>query len=83
MSVTGPFASADMGGLDVFASVSDYLFGNLCKAESSLPTLKNLVENNNLGSKTGKGYYTWDLSFSEQMNNRREMELIRFLKQYD
>ncbi len=81
LSVTGPFVSADMGGLDVFASISDYLFASLCKAESSLPTLKNLVEDNKLGSKSGNGYYVWDASFSEAMNNRREMELIRFYKE--
>jgi len=80
LSVTGPLASADMGGLDVFSAISDYLFPNLSNAKSSLPILKNLVENNKLGIKTAKGYYTWNRSFSEEMNNRREAELIRFLK---
>ena len=80
LSVTGPLASADMGGLDVFSAISDYLFPNLSNAKSSLPILKNLVENNKLGIKTAKGYYTWNRSFSEEMNNSREAELIRFLK---
>lgn len=83
LSVTGPLVSADMGGLDVFASISDYLFGELCKADHCLPTLKELVKNNKLGCKTGEGYYVWDPSFSEKMNNKREIELIRFLQQYD
>jgi 3-hydroxybutyryl-CoA dehydrogenase len=46
-----------------------------------LPALKRLVENNKLGSKNGEGYYVWDDAFSEKMNNTREAELIRFMKQ--
>ena len=80
LSVTGPLASADMGGLDVFSAISDYLFPNLSNAKSASPALKNRVENNKLGIKTGAGYYTWDHSFSEEMNNKREAELIRFIK---
>jgi 3-hydroxybutyryl-CoA dehydrogenase len=81
LSVTGPLVSADMGGLDIFAAISDYLFPDLSNATGSLPTLKKLVENNKLGSKTGEGYYVWDNSFSEKMNSSREAELIRFMKQ--
>lgn len=81
LSVTGPLVSADMGGLDVFAAISDYLFPDLSNAEGSFPALKKLVESNKLGSKTGEGYYVWDDSFSEKMNNNREVELIRMIKQ--
>lgn len=81
LSVTGPLVSADMGGLDVFAAISDYLFPALSNAEGSLPALKRLVENNKLGSKTGEGYYVWDNSFAEKMNCSREAELIRFMKE--
>lgn len=80
LPVTGPFMSADMGGLDVFAAISDYLFADLSDATGSFPTLKKLVGNNQLGTKAGDGYYTWDDSFSKRMNDRREAELIRFLK---
>lgn len=81
LPITGPFMSADMGGLDVFSAISDYLFKDLSKADQSLPLLKKLVQQNKLGTKTGEGYYLWDKDFSEQMNNKREQELIRFLKQ--
>jgi len=81
LSVTGPLVSADMGGLDIFSAISDYLFPDLSNAKGSLPTLKRLVEHNKLGSKNGEGYYVWDNSFSEKMNSAREAELIRFMKQ--
>lgn len=81
LPVTGPLTSADMGGLDVFASISDYLFEDLSKADRAFPTLNKLVAQNKLGDKTGEGYYLWDNDFSLEMNRSRERELIRFLKQ--
>ncbi len=81
LPVTGPILSADMGGLDVFAAISDYLFKDLSNAEHASEFLKKLVGENKLGDKTGEGFYTWDKEFSHTMNQRREQELIRFLKQ--
>ncbi|MBL7699914.1 MAG: hypothetical protein JNK79_17230 [Chitinophagaceae bacterium] len=80
LPVTGPFLSADMGGLDVFAAISNYLFKDLSNADHALPTLQKLVAEDNLGVKSGKGYYEWDKVFSAAMIRERESELIRFLK---
>jgi 3-hydroxybutyryl-CoA dehydrogenase len=81
LPVTGPLLSADMGGLDVFASISDYLFEDLSKSDCSFPTLKKLVEQKKFGNKTAEGYYEWDEDFSTKVNQAREKELIRHLKQ--
>ncbi|CDQ18999.1 3-hydroxybutyryl-CoA dehydrogenase [Halobacillus karajensis] len=78
---TGPFMTADMGGLDVFTAISNYLFDDLSKASSSLTTISRLVEEGKLGVKSGEGFYQWDPSFSEKINGERERELIHFLKQ--
>jgi len=80
LSITGPLLSADMGGLDVFASISDYLFEDLSKSDRSYPTLNKLVEQKKLGDKTAEGYYEWDEDFSNRMNQARENELIRHHK---
>ncbi len=80
LPVTGPFISADMGGLDVFSAISDYLFNELSNANSSSSGLKKLVGDKKFGAKTGEGYYKWDHSFLEEMNQKREKELIHFLK---
>ncbi|WP_264739786.1 3-hydroxyacyl-CoA dehydrogenase family protein [Cytobacillus firmus] len=80
LPVSGPLMTADMGGLDVFSAISDYLFQHLSSAEGSLPILKKLVEEQKLGDKSGEGYYKWDEAFSKQYNQKREAELIRFLK---
>lgn len=80
LPVSGPLMTADMGGLDVFSAISDYLFQHLSSAEESLPALKKLVSEQKLGDKTGAGYYKWDEAFSKEYNQKREAELIRFLK---
>ncbi|MCM3090680.1 MULTISPECIES: 3-hydroxyacyl-CoA dehydrogenase family protein [unclassified Cytobacillus] len=80
LPVSGPLMTADMGGLDVFSAISDYLFQHLSGAEESLPILKKLVEEQKLGDKSGEGYYKWDEAFSKEYNQKREAELIRFLK---
>jgi 3-hydroxybutyryl-CoA dehydrogenase len=81
LPVTGPLLTADMGGLDVFAAIADYLFKDLSNADGSFPILKDLTKHNKLGTKSGEGYYTWDETFTKEMNKKRENELIRFLKQ--
>jgi 3-hydroxybutyryl-CoA dehydrogenase len=80
LPVTGPFASADMGGLDVFDSISNYLFPDLCKEQTSLHTMRTLVNEGKYGQKTGSGFYNWSKDFSKRMNEERERELIEWLK---
>ncbi|HQS05482.1 MAG TPA: 3-hydroxyacyl-CoA dehydrogenase family protein [Daejeonella sp.] len=81
LPVTGPLLSADMGGLDVFASISDYLFKDLSNADQSSANLKDLVSQGHFGQKNGAGFYFWDEKFSKEMNQKREEQLIRFLKE--
>jgi 3-hydroxybutyryl-CoA dehydrogenase len=81
LPVTGPFMTADMGGLEVFDSISNYLFADLSTASQSLDTMREIVDRGNYGQKTGEGFYRWDEDYSRKMNGLREKELIRFLKQ--
>ncbi|MBB3129144.1 3-hydroxybutyryl-CoA dehydrogenase [Paenibacillus rhizosphaerae] len=80
LPITGPFMTADMGGLEVFDAISNYLFADLSKADQSLGTMRELVDSSKYGLKTGAGFYEWDEESSAQMNKARELELIRFLK---
>ncbi|MCF3942592.1 3-hydroxyacyl-CoA dehydrogenase family protein [Oceanobacillus sp. APA_J-2(6-2)] len=81
LGVTGPFLTADMGGLDVFSSISDYIFPDLSNDSKSLPNLVELIDSSSYGQKNGKGYYVWDEKFHKEMNNKREKELIRWYKE--
>lgn len=80
LPITGPLMSADLGGLDVFHAISEYLFPDLDKSDGSLPTMKSLVEGGNFGLKTGSGFYEWDDQSSAAIRARREELLIEFLK---
>ena len=72
--------TADMGGLDVFSAISNYLFEDLSTDQKSGTVLMKLVEENKFGDKNGEGFYSWDTDFSEQKNAEREQTLIHFLK---
>lgn len=80
LPVTGPLMTADMGGLDVFSAISNYLFEDLSNDQKSGRVLTQLVEENKLGDKNGQGFYTWDEQFSLLKNVEREQMLIHFLK---
>lgn len=78
--VTGPFMTMDMGGLNTNASITSYLFEDLCDRKEIFPQMKELVENGHIGPKTGKGFYDWTPEFAVQMEKEREEELIKWLK---
>lgn len=80
LGVTGPFLSADLGGLDVFKSISDYTYADLSQETNANATINNLVKEGNLGEKSGKGYYNWDEDFGKKIKQKRKEELIHWLK---
>lgn len=80
LPITGPLMTADMGGLDVFSAISNYLFEDLSTAEKSGGILTSLVEDGKLGDKSGEGFYQWDEETSKKINANREKTLIHFLK---
>jgi 3-hydroxybutyryl-CoA dehydrogenase len=80
LPVTGPLMTADMGGLDVFSAISNYLFEDLSTDQRSGETLTRLVEEKKFGDKSGEGFYEWEQTVSEKLNAEREQTLIHFLK---
>lgn len=80
LPVTGPLMTADMGGLDVFSAILNYLFADLSMDQQSGVVLSKLVNENKFGDKNGEGFYQWGESVSEQINTKREQTLIHFLK---
>jgi 3-hydroxyacyl-CoA dehydrogenase len=57
--VMGPLETIDMAGLDIFYRVSQYLYGKLDQSPSPPAIVKEKVEKNELGLKTGKGFYDY------------------------
>ncbi|WP_399630296.1 3-hydroxyacyl-CoA dehydrogenase family protein [Sporosarcina sp. SG10008] len=80
LPITGPLMTADMGGLDVFSAISNYLFEDLSNESKSGVHLSNLVNQKKFGDKSGEGFYMWDQETSETINAEREKTLIHFLK---
>jgi 3-hydroxybutyryl-CoA dehydrogenase len=80
LGVTGPFCSADMGGLDIFHAISGYLFPDLSNASEPSKLMEKIVEEGNLGMKSGKGFYDWTPEMKEKMVSLRTETLAEFLE---
>lgn len=78
--VLGPFETADLGGLDTFYYISSYLFNELSDAKEPTKLQKELVANNNLGVKTGKGWYDYSDGKGEAAMERRDANFYKMLK---
>lgn len=55
----GPFEVCDLGGLDTFYHIAQYLFGDLSNASQPTPLLADLYQSGAYGVKTGRGFYDY------------------------
>ncbi|HCX62963.1 MAG TPA: 3-hydroxybutyryl-CoA dehydrogenase [Clostridiales bacterium] len=78
--VLGPFETADLGGLDTFYYISSYLFNELSDAKQPTKLQQELMDNNNLGVKTGKGWYDYSDGKGEAAMERRDKNFYKMLK---
>lgn len=76
----GPLETADLGGLDVFYSISEYLFEKLSKMETPPSFFNQVVEKGKLGIKTGEGFYKYRTDEHERILRERDLYFIRQLK---
>lgn len=81
LPVTGPLETADLGGVDTFLAVSEYLMKDLCSSSQPSSLLTDAVKKGRLGTKSGTGLYEWSPESISQITKAREEELIRFLRQ--
>lgn len=70
-AVLGPLETADLGGVDIFQAVSDYLLPDL-SAETRSQVLHDLVDQDRLGIKTGRGFYDYADGQGEAVRRRRD-----------
>lgn len=73
----GPFEVADLGGLDTFYRISEYLFPDLSDAAEVPAILKDLAEAGALGVKSGKGFYDYSKGRGEQVIAKRDADFLR------
>ena len=75
----GPLQTADLGGLDIFLAISQYLFQELNSSAEAPEALSRLVEAGKLGAKTGEGFYPYSKEDLSRIIERRDRVLLEFL----
>lgn len=78
--VIGPLQTADLGGLDTFYYISDYLFEELSDMKKPPAMLQSMMDAGRLGVKSNKGF--WDYSGDRQAEaiKTRDKMLFDMLK---
>lgn len=79
----GPMEKADMIGLDIPYSVQTYLFPHLNNSVEPSQILREKIQKNELGFKTGKGFYTWTEEEIQRSKNEFLEKLIKVGKAID
>ena len=80
-SATGLLEGADLGGLDIFYDVADYLMKDLCSSPHVPPMLAKAKETGNLGAKSGQGFYSWtDTNRISEIKRIRDGILVSWIK---
>ncbi|HSW58181.1 MAG TPA: 3-hydroxyacyl-CoA dehydrogenase family protein [Dehalococcoidales bacterium] len=74
----GPLENADMVGLDLTLAIHDYVLKSIESRPGPSPLLQDKVRNNDLGFKTGRGFYQWT---PEKIKSSRE-NLTRYLLEW-
>jgi len=80
LATTGPLESADLGGLDVFCSISGYLMKDLNNNSEVPALLHETVANGKHGAKSGSGFYDWNPESLRKIMQQRENDLLEWLK---
>jgi 3-hydroxybutyryl-CoA dehydrogenase len=72
--------AADLGGVDVWATVQSYMLQHISSSTEVSPLLKEKVARGELGTKSGKGFYDWPPERLQRVKEARDKQLIAWLK---
>lgn len=76
----GPLETVDLGGLDVFHTIAQYLFKELSTMQTSPDFFDQLAADGKYGIKTGEGFYQYGPDARDEILRKRDLYFIRQLK---
>jgi 3-hydroxybutyryl-CoA dehydrogenase len=80
LAAFGPFAIADMAGLDVWQAIISYLYPLISDAKSPQALLADRAARGDHGLKSGRGFYEWTPPEAAAALAKRDAELLRHLR---
>ncbi|MBM6610013.1 3-hydroxyacyl-CoA dehydrogenase family protein [Citrobacter portucalensis] len=79
-AMVGPLEAADMTGLSTVQDICRHLLPELATGSDMMTLVADKVANGNIGVRSGQGFYHWDDSRKEYIQQRREHQLRFALK---
>lgn len=76
----GPLETVDLGGLDVFHTIAQYLFKELSTMQTSPEFFDQLAADGKYGIKAGEGFYRYEPDARDEILRKRDLYFIRQLK---
>ncbi|MBN1277190.1 MAG: 3-hydroxyacyl-CoA dehydrogenase family protein [Deltaproteobacteria bacterium] len=83
LPVLAPMENADMVGTDLTFAIHDYILKHLENSPAPSPLLKKMVEEGNLGFKSGRGFQEWPSEKAEESRKRLQKYLLGVIKEGD
>ncbi len=81
LSVAGPFEVFELAGWDLVLDAFEELYKDLNSSSKINPLLREMVESNKLGVKSGEGFYQWSEERQQALRDRMSQALIRAIQQ--
>jgi 3-hydroxyacyl-CoA dehydrogenase len=79
--VLGVFELVDLSGVNILYAVSQIVYKDLDNSVEPHSIVKQMVERNELGVKTGKGFYDWSKRSASEVMRIRDEYLVRVLRE--
>jgi len=76
----GPLETSDLGGLDTFLSIAEYLFKEIDRSVEPPEILREKVRQGKLGIKTGEGFFRYTSGEAEKKIKERDRQFLQRLK---
>lgn len=81
LSVAGPFEVFELAGWDLVLAAFEELYKDLNSSSEINPLLREMVDSDKLGVKSGEGFYQWTAEKQEVLRTRMSQALIRAIQE--